>query len=98
MQASNNNRASTVLKLFQDAIANQYNLPSRVRSDYGMENIDVGQGRRKHLKVGGGERGCEGYFSNEKGHLKIFSGKCWRRGGGGHLKKFSGHTKHFPEI
>ena len=42
MQASNNNRASTVLKLFQDAIAN-YNLPSRVRSDYGMENIDVGR-------------------------------------------------------
>ena len=42
MQASNNNRASTVLILFQDAIAN-YNLPSRVRSDYGMENIDVGR-------------------------------------------------------
>jgi hypothetical protein len=54
LQASNNNRASTVLKLFQDAIANQYNLPSR--SDYRMENIDVGQGRRKHLKVGGGGR------------------------------------------
>jgi hypothetical protein len=43
----------------------------------------------------GGGAGCEGHFSNEKGHLKIFSGKCWRRGGGGHLKKFSGHTKNF---
>ena len=91
MQASNNNRASTVLKLYQDAIAN-YNLPSRVRSDYGMENIDVGQGRRKHLKVGGGA-GCEGHFSNEKGHLKTFSGNVGD--GGGHLKKFSGHIKIF---
>ena len=42
LQASNNNKASTVLRLFQDAIAN-YNIPSRVRSDYGMENIDVGR-------------------------------------------------------
>ena len=40
LQASANNRASTVLRLFQDAVA-KYNIPSRVRSDYGMENIDV---------------------------------------------------------
>ena len=40
LQASINNRASTVLRLFQDAVA-RYNIPSRVRSDYGMENIDV---------------------------------------------------------
>ena len=40
LQASTNNRASTVLRLFQDAVA-KYNIPSRVRSDYGMENIDV---------------------------------------------------------
>ena len=42
LHASNNNRTNTVLRLFQDAIAN-YNIPSRVRSDYGMENIDVGR-------------------------------------------------------
>ena len=58
-----------------------------------MENIDVGQGRRKHLKVGGGGAGCEGHFSNEKGHLKNFSGNVGD--GEGHLKKFSGHIKKF---
>lgn len=40
--ASSNNRADTVLRLFHNAIA-RYNIPSRVRSDYGMENIDVGR-------------------------------------------------------
>ena len=35
--ASTNNRASTVLKYFQSALS-CYNLPSRVRSDLGMEN------------------------------------------------------------
>ena len=40
LQASTNNRASTVLRLFQDAVA-RYNIPSHIRSDYGMENIDV---------------------------------------------------------
>ena len=40
LEASSNNRANTVLRLFQNAVSN-YNLPSRVRSDYGMENIDV---------------------------------------------------------
>ena len=42
LQASNNNKASTVLNLFQSAVF-KFNLPSRVRSDYGMENIDVGR-------------------------------------------------------
>ena len=40
--ASSNNRASTVFGLFLDAVE-RYNIPSRVRSDYGMENIDVGR-------------------------------------------------------
>ena len=40
LEASNNNRADTVLRLFQNDVTN-YNLPSRVRSDYGMENIEV---------------------------------------------------------
>ena len=40
LKASANNRASTVLNYFQEAVA-QYNLPSRVRTDLGLENIEV---------------------------------------------------------
>ena len=40
LHASTNNRASTVLQYFQSAVEH-YNLPSRVRSDLGMENIEV---------------------------------------------------------
>jgi hypothetical protein len=40
IQASNNNRASTVLDLFQGAVS-LYGLPSRVRGDHGTENLLV---------------------------------------------------------
>lgn len=40
LRASTNNRACTVLGYFQEAV-NLYNLPSRVRTDLGMENIEV---------------------------------------------------------
>ena len=40
LSASSNNRADSVLQLFLMAIE-QYNLPSRVRTDLGMENIEV---------------------------------------------------------
>ena len=53
LQASNNNRANTVLKLFQGAIE-AYNIPSRVRSDKGLENIEVG---RFMIQVRGSNRG-----------------------------------------
>ena len=39
-QCSTNNRAVTVLKLFQEA-EQQYGLPLRVRTDYGVENVRV---------------------------------------------------------
>lgn len=35
-----NNRADSVLRLFQSSI-NQYGRPSRVRGDYGVENVEV---------------------------------------------------------
>ena len=40
LQASTNNRASTVLQYFQSAVAH-CNLTLRVCSDLGMENIEV---------------------------------------------------------
>ena len=40
LRASTNNRALTVLELFQEAVA-LYSLPSCVRSDQGLENVDV---------------------------------------------------------
>ena len=40
LKASTNNRACTVARLFREAV-DRYNLPSRVRSDQGLENIDV---------------------------------------------------------
>lgn len=53
LHASSNNRASTVLQYFQTAVCH-YNLPSRVRSDLGMENIEVA---RHMLQARGLNRG-----------------------------------------
>lgn len=53
LSASNNNRSETVFELFVQA-TNMYNLPSRVRSDMGLENIDVA---RYMIQMRGSSRG-----------------------------------------
>lgn len=40
VQANDNNRAETVLHVFQEAIE-VHGIPDRVRGDHGVENVDV---------------------------------------------------------
>lgn len=46
-QASANNRAETVLDAFQGAVE-QFGLPSRVRGDFGGENLGVKEFMEEH--------------------------------------------------
>ncbi len=53
LHASTNNRAETVLQLFLSAVEN-YNLPSRVRCDLGLENLEVGRYMFQHRGINRG--------------------------------------------
>ena len=43
LQASNNNKAALFFDCSRMLLLANYNIPSRVRSDYGMENTDIGR-------------------------------------------------------
>lgn len=53
INCSNNNRASTVLQLFIGAVA-EFGVPSRVRTDQGVENVDVARWMLTHMGVNRG--------------------------------------------
>ena len=57
LEASTNNRASTVLHCFTRAVQH-YGLPSRVRCDRGRENVGVSQFMLSHPERGPGRQSC----------------------------------------
>lgn len=54
INCSTNNTSDTVLNLFQEAIVLYNVIPTRVRSDYGVENVKVWEAMRNSLAEGNG--------------------------------------------
>ena len=72
----NNNKADTVLSLFEDGVR-RMGLPSRVRSDYGMENFYVAQFMVEQRGEGGGSIIIGPSVHNcrvERTHCDIYAG------------------------
>ena len=57
LQASANNRSTTVLECFLSAVSN-FGLPSRVRCDKGGENVKVSEFMLNHPDGGPGRGSC----------------------------------------
>jgi hypothetical protein len=53
VRVSNNNRAETVLNMFMEVV-NNHGVPSRVRGDYGTENVLVAEWMEETMGLGRG--------------------------------------------
>ena len=65
LQCADNNRAMTVLKLFQTA-TQEFGIPSRVRADRGGENIEVARFMVRHRGSGRGSFISGRSFHNQR--------------------------------
>ena len=95
-----NNKAETVLSLFQNAVQ-RWGLPSRVRSDYGMENYLVAAHMMQHCGPGRGSiiTGSSVHNSRvERTHRDVYSGVLGNFDVLNDLHIFSLHHVYIPRI
>ena len=93
LQCSNNDRAETVLKLFQDAVS-EWGLPSRVRCDKGGENYDVAWFMLTHPRRGTG-RGS--VIAGKSVHNQRIE-RLWRDVNEGVLRFYANIFHHMEDL